>query len=124
MTTAGGGTCVCGDMASAHGPDGGCYFCACSRYEAAPAPPPPPAGGPHVTVCRSCKAPVIWCITPRGKRMPVDAVPVSNGNVVVDLMRSPPLAQVQAGGAQRPNAAGSYTSHFATCPQAARWRDR
>lgn len=27
----------------------------------------------HVSRCRSCDAPIVWCVTPRGKRAPVNA---------------------------------------------------
>lgn len=45
--------------------------------------------------CRSCGAPVIWCITKKGKKMPVD----------------PP-----------PGGETATTSHFATCPESDTWR--
>lgn len=44
--------------------------------------------------CRSCGAPILWCITAKGKKMPVD-VPTDDGPT---------------------------TSHFATCPEANQWR--
>lgn len=47
--------------------------------------------GDHVSRCRSCDARIVWCVTPRGKRAPVN-----------------------------PDA----TSHFASCPDADRWRKR
>lgn len=40
--------------------------------------------------CRSCGNPIYWCETPRGKKMPVDIVPLDDG----------------------------YESHWATCPNA------
>lgn len=45
--------------------------------------------------CRSCGEPILWCVTAKGKKMPVD-VPVD---------------------AQEPT-----TSHFATCKDAEEWR--
>lgn len=44
--------------------------------------------------CRSCHAPILWCVTARGKKMPVD----------------PPTDDEPT------------TSHFATCPEANQWR--
>lgn len=44
--------------------------------------------------CRSCGAPIIWCLTKNGKKMPVD-FPESNEPT---------------------------TSHFATCPDGEKWR--
>lgn len=72
--------------------------------------------------CRSCGAPIVWAVTEaHRRRMPVDAEPVDGGNVLLST-DDPPLAQVHAPGqaslfadaANRP----TYTSHFATCPQA------
>lgn len=67
--------------------------------------------------CSSCNAPVLWVTTDAGKMMPVDAEPRADGNVAVvgaechaydmeDAMRSRPR----------------FVSHFATCPDAPRWR--
>lgn len=44
--------------------------------------------------CRSCGAPILWCVTEKGKKMPVD-VPTDDEPT---------------------------TSHFATCPNAEAWR--
>lgn len=44
--------------------------------------------------CRSCRAPIIWCTTVKGKKMPVD-----------EIADDEPT-----------------TSHFATCLEAAQWR--
>jgi len=60
--------------------------------------------------CRSCGAPIIWAITLSGKRIPLDAEQVKpnhyfrldNGYAV----KSKPL----------------YQAHFASCPDADRWR--
>jgi hypothetical protein len=45
--------------------------------------------------CRSCGEPIIWTVTARGKKMPVD-VPTTPGEPT--------------------------TSHFATCPDHEQWR--
>ena len=44
--------------------------------------------------CRSCGAPIIWCVTSKGKKMPVDM----------------------------PEGDEPTTSHFATCQDADKWR--
>ncbi len=44
--------------------------------------------------CKSCGAPILWCVTAKGKKMPVD-VPTDDTPT---------------------------TSHFATCPDANTWR--
>lgn len=46
------------------------------------------------TECRSCGEPIIWCITSKGKKMPVD----------------------------EPENDEPTTSHFATCKDADHWR--
>lgn len=67
--------------------------------------------GTQASECRSCKATVYWIVTPSGKRMPVDCE--------VDGGYSP-FKGVPGDGEQD----GSGVSHFATCPQAAQWRQR
>lgn len=79
--------------------------------------------------CRSCAAPIVWVMTLSGKRMPVDAAPVGDGNVVIamgDPKANPPtffgiqlsglteLARAEAVKAGVP----LRKSHFATCPNA------
>jgi hypothetical protein len=73
--------------------------------------------------CRSCGAPVIWTITDKGKRMPVDAEPNPDGLIELDEL---PTGVVRSSYAQltqpRLIAPERYTSHFANCPQAEGWR--
>ena len=66
------------------------------------------------STCSSCHAPIIWCVTNTGKRMPLDAKPerrfvLSNGELGSNAA---PLA----------SSADTYVSHFATCPQSAEHR--
>lgn len=44
--------------------------------------------------CRSCGAPILWCVTVKGKKMPVDM----------------------------PEGDEPTTSHFSTCPDGDTWR--
>lgn len=62
--------------------------------------------------CQSCGAEIRWAETPGGKWIPLDAEPVSDGNVVVRETDGVPEAVVVA------KTAGRYVSHFATCPNA------
>jgi hypothetical protein len=73
-----------------------------------------------VATCKSCGAPIVWAFVPRtGRRMPVDADPVDDGNVILTRpSTSMAEAHVVAKGA------GTHVSHFATCPQAAEHRRR
>lgn len=74
--------------------------------------------------CKSCSAPVVWCITERGNDMPVDAAPAAGGNLAVEPRElGRPFARV----VDAKHAFGRkdlHTSHFATCPHAGRWRRR
>ena len=64
-------------------------------------------------ICRTCQAPIIWAVTPSGRRMPLDAEPREGGNVT---LRADGVAIVGGEGAVR------YVSHFVTCPQAGQHR--
>ena len=71
--------------------------------------------------CRSCGARVMWVKTSKGKKMPLDAEPVANGNLVMATLPDAIAVSydpTQHGGLSR------FTSHFATCPQSAAWRKR
>lgn len=80
------------------------------------------SGAPSsVADCRSCGAPVIWTVTERGKRMPVDADPDPQGNIRLEQSTGDaPLTAVYT----REWTAGAelYVSHFATCDQPKKWR--
>lgn len=123
-------TCTCGHLRDHHHqrPGGGrgaeCPFCSCMDYvqRLEPPRPTPPAGGPHVSACRTCRAPIIWAITQRGARMPVDAAPVPGGNVVLEHRKDGTvLARTQG---ELGGAAVRHVSHFATCPGATHHRRR
>lgn len=70
--------------------------------------------------CATCKAEIVWAVTPTGKAMPVDPDPVDNGNLVLDVdarpvsVRPPELTDDPEG--------PRHVSHFATCPDAQHWR--
>lgn len=71
--------------------------------------------------CRSCNAEIVWAVTVKDRRIPIDPEPASDGNItLLDQGRyRPPLAQshmVRADGMKY------YKSHFATCPQSKAWR--
>lgn len=71
----------------------------------------------HVSRCRSCRAKIIWTLTERGSRMPVDFDPSPEGNVAIrpredggwESVIAGPLEPVEGCTAVR------RTSHFATC---------
>lgn len=78
----------------------------------------PGYAGPEVADCRSCGQPIIWTVTERGKRMPVDAWPGAGAFRLEQYASGPPVA-IYGGGETMEE---RYTSHFATCPQSSEWR--
>lgn len=81
-----------------------------------------------IEACRSenCKAPVIWART-ENRAMPVDAAPSAVGNVRLFQAQGFTYARVvtkdEAERMRRdPKAVPLRTSHFATCPDSAKWR--
>jgi hypothetical protein len=78
-----------------------------------------------VARCRACDALIIWAVTSAGKAIPVDVVPVANGNIVL-YPASPkdgkpkPLALVTSKPATGDG--HRYVAHFSTCPKAAEFR--
>lgn len=81
-----------------------------------------------MNTCRTCHRQVVWGLTATGKRMPLDAAPSMDGNVLLAFGRGDhgeDLADVLTG--KRLDDARSAlvalrTPHFATCPDALRWR--
>lgn len=84
------------------------------------------------TDCRSCGAPIRLLVTEAGwrssppKMMPIDVEPVEDGNVVIIPANGaiPARAKVLKKGQEPPPGALRYKSHFATCPDAGKWRRR
>lgn len=82
-----------------------------------------------MTVCKTCKAPVLWArniVT--GKMQILDATPdQAKGNIIVDPRGHEPRCQIldrDATAAARGRGDALYLSHFATCPDAATYRRR
>lgn len=70
--------------------------------------------------CRTCHAPIVWTITAKGKKMPVDADPVAapHGFRVNEDDENPVAVFVP-----KPEPGEKvYQSHFGTCPDAALYR--
>lgn len=94
------------------------------------APTPSPAAGkkPQAVECRTCGALMFWAVTPAGRRMPVDAGPTPDGTLVLSLHHDAsgrPELHLETWRADEPKHAAPrnrYTSHFATCAQAAQHR--
>lgn len=66
--------------------------------------------------CKSCGQPIVWALTTKGRRMPIDPEPVAGGNVDVAVIAGVRHAIGTAPGE------GTHVSHFSSCPDAARHR--
>jgi hypothetical protein len=76
-----------------------------------------------MSTCRSCGASILWAKTTTGKSMPIDTAPAADGNVILQSRQGlQPLAIVFGAGTAPPDNQARYTSHFATCSQAAKHR--
>jgi len=74
--------------------------------------------------CDSCQADIIWTVTASsGARMPVDYEPTPKGNIALRPGPGAPIATVLSV-AKQFGRKELRTSHFATCPDAARHRKR
>jgi hypothetical protein len=71
--------------------------------------------------CRSCGADILWTRTRKGKKMPVNREPDEKGRFVLLYHEDWILAHFDRRGSE-PGA--HYTSHYATCPDAEKWRKR
>jgi hypothetical protein len=74
------------------------------------------------TRCRDCNAPMWWTVTEKNKRMPLDPLPVDDGNVVIvgvaSRSDSTPLAHVLTNldrEARTYETKPKYKMHRATC---------
>lgn len=73
--------------------------------------------------CRSCGAAIVWAIGQsadgRMIRYPIDPAPIAGGNIELETRgQQSPLVHFHPPEPGKPR----YRSHFATCPDAARWR--
>lgn len=78
-----------------------------------------------MTTCQSCGAAIFWAVSVNGSRMPINAEPVVDGNVLVSVSRSNPENKkciVLAHAAVKPKDRRLFTSHFSTCPNARKHR--
>lgn len=74
--------------------------------------------------CSSCGAAILWTTTLDGRRMPVDLRPSSQGTVAIEQEEANdgPFWESQVIRAGEREGRVLRTSHFATCPDAARHR--
>lgn len=75
--------------------------------------------------CKSCGAPIIWCTTTSGKKMPVDAETSAEGNIwVASDYTASVLSRSEIERAFTPEERANELrhSHFTTCKDAAKFR--
>ena len=89
-----------------------------------------------MTTCKSCGAYVVWAVTEKGKKMPVDYKPTLDGNIILihKEVCEPPIARYERKEEKaermkldsKANLAAcvAFTSHFASCPHAKSWRKK
>lgn len=72
--------------------------------------------------CKSCHALIRWVtMAATGKANPLDAEPVENGNIEVMEVRGRDIGRIVSDEA-RLFPVPLYLAHWATCPDAAKWR--
>lgn len=86
-----------------------------------PAPADPDAG--IAGECEHCHAPLLWLTTDAGKRMPVDADPRPDGNVV-RIGKAAGVLGPQKAAAARSAGTPLWLHHVVSCPHADRWRSK
>ena len=67
--------------------------------------------------CSSCKAPIVWGMSPKGAVTPFDAEPSANGRFVLEVVDGRVVARRHEPLFDAPGAK-LYGSHFSTCPSA------
>jgi len=76
------------------------------------------------TTCKSCGASVYWAETKNGKRMPLDAEPVNNGQWLLFFNERLQILKTRKVTKNDDPYQNRYDSHFATCPNAKNHRKR
>jgi hypothetical protein len=76
--------------------------------------------------CKSCGTNIRWVETKIGKAMPVDGTIINvvpgPGSTIIVTAEGHIVRGIQVGDAHEGGYLTGYTSHFATCPQAEKWR--
>lgn len=73
-----------------------------------------------MTTCKSCGARIVWALTAKRKRIPIDPDKRSDGNLLIAGRLSTGELVV----ATMKKGDGDYVSHFATCPNAQQHRKK
>jgi hypothetical protein len=72
--------------------------------------------------CRSCKAPILWVRSEHGNLLPVDEAPNPKGTIIIKNGVGFTLSKRNLFELVVSEDEPRYISHFATCPEAPRWR--
>jgi hypothetical protein len=74
-----------------------------------------------MALCFSCGAEIVWYMTERGRKIPLDPDPTPDGNLILveDIVR-----YLTAEQRKQPVTDRRYISHFATCPSAEQHRKK
>jgi hypothetical protein len=76
------------------------------------------------STCRSCGSRIWWALTEGGRRMPIDADPDPDGNIVPIFTASGARRVRVLTGADLPAQRQAWRTHLATCPDAPQHRAR
>ena len=68
--------------------------------------------------CSSCGAKILWALTEKGARIPVDPDPRLDGNLLLYRRPDGSLLARYLSGESAPPGQRRYVSHFVTCPNA------
>lgn len=87
--------------------------------------PPPPAREPLTLTpepCPDCAAPILWTTSSKGRRMPIDAIPHNDGNVIVQPDGAATvLSKTKAADAFTAGSVALHRHHRLTCAKTERW---
>ncbi len=75
--------------------------------------------------CKSCGASIIWCRSAAGNMAPIDADPVTDGNIAIypcEEGETPTYTVVHGDMAETMLPTDRHKNHFATCPSSAQHR--
>lgn len=71
--------------------------------------------------CQTCNAPIEWAVSAStGKKMPLDAAGVANGNVILRDGKAHVLTPIEL--SALPPGTPRFVSHYVSCKQAEAWR--
>lgn len=76
----------------------------------------------NIATCKTCRAPMRWVKTEKGKNMPVDEKPTENGPFVLVPDTDPPEVEWLSPRARSNHPGPFFTSHFETCPNRKQFR--